>query len=92
MSTERANDVVAFKKFLDEQLSNGGAELTLKEALARWEAENQMLEDRQNSMQAIDESLKNAAAGRRQSLSEVLEDFRREAWSHFARPHTAEQP
>ncbi len=36
MATERANDLVAFRKFIDEQLSHGGVGLTLDEALARW--------------------------------------------------------
>ena len=29
MATERENDLVAFRKFVDEQLSNGRAKLTL---------------------------------------------------------------
>jgi hypothetical protein len=37
---ERANDLLAFKKFIDELLANGGAELKLDEALARWERES----------------------------------------------------
>src|SRR5271165_6363245 len=34
MATERANDLRAFRQFIDEQFSNGGSSLTLEEALA----------------------------------------------------------
>ena len=41
MATERANDLRAFRQYIDEQLANAGAEMTLDEALIHWEAENQ---------------------------------------------------
>jgi 16S rRNA C967 or C1407 C5-methylase (RsmB/RsmF family) len=77
MATERENDLVAFRKFVDEQLSNGGAKLTLNEVLARWENENQTPEERQNSMQALEQSLKHTGSSNDQSFNEVLEDFRK---------------
>src|SRR4051812_38554610 len=40
MTTERANDLRAFRDFADAKLSNGGAEMTLDEALSLWEYEN----------------------------------------------------
>jgi hypothetical protein len=40
MATERANDLHAFKTFIDEQLAIG-ATLNLDEALARWKHENE---------------------------------------------------
>ena len=40
MATERANDLHAFKSFIDEQLATGNADLGLDEALARWKHEN----------------------------------------------------
>ena len=39
MATERANDLHAFKSFIDEQLATGNADLD--EALARWKHENE---------------------------------------------------
>lgn len=41
MATERANDLQAFKSFIDEQLATGNADLGLDEALARWKHENE---------------------------------------------------
>ena len=41
MATERANDLQAFKSFIDEQLATGNADLRLDEALARWKHENE---------------------------------------------------
>jgi hypothetical protein len=41
MATERANDLQAFKSFIDEQLATGSADLGLDEALARWKHENE---------------------------------------------------
>ncbi len=40
MATERANDLQAFKSFIDEQLATGNADLGLNEALARWKHQN----------------------------------------------------
>ncbi len=41
MATERANDLHAFKSFIDKQLANGNADVGLDEALARWKHENE---------------------------------------------------
>jgi hypothetical protein len=41
MATERANDLQAFKSFIEEQLAVGKAELGLDEALACWRHENE---------------------------------------------------
>jgi hypothetical protein len=43
MATERANDLHAFKSFIDEQLATGNADLD--EALARWKHENEEAKD-----------------------------------------------
>jgi len=40
MATDRANDLQAFKSFIDKQLEQGGTLPTLDEALARWKYEN----------------------------------------------------
>jgi hypothetical protein len=72
MTTERANNLVAFKKFIDDQISNGRAELKLDEALARWEYENQTPEDRQEALEAIQEGLQNRDAGKSRSGHQFL--------------------
>jgi hypothetical protein len=40
MAADRANDLRAFRQFIDKQLGNGGPEMTLDDALISWEAEN----------------------------------------------------
>lgn len=40
MAADRANNLKAFRDFVDEKLPNGGAQLTLVEALHLWEREN----------------------------------------------------
>lgn len=64
MATDRANDLRAFKGFVDEQLANGGADLTLDEALARWEYENSAEEEREATIDAIRRGLDDMHAGR----------------------------
>jgi hypothetical protein len=78
MITERADDVVAFKKFIDDQLSNGGAELKLDEAVARWKYENQTHEEGQEALEAIQEGLQNRDAGKSRPGHEVLAELRNE--------------
>jgi hypothetical protein len=41
MATERANNLQAFKSFIEEQLALGNVDLGLDEALARWKCENE---------------------------------------------------
>ncbi len=53
MATERINDVRAFRSFLNEKLSNEGASLTLDEALGLWEYENASDEQREETLEAI---------------------------------------
>jgi hypothetical protein len=78
MTAERANDLVAFKKFIDGQLSNGGAELKLDEALARWKYENQTHEERQEALEAIQEGLQSRDGGKSRPVHEVLAELRNE--------------
>jgi hypothetical protein len=63
MATERINDLIAFKSFIEEELSSGGAGLTLDEALARWECENQTDHERTESVEAVREALDDMRAG-----------------------------
>ena len=54
MATERTNDLYAFKSFIDEQLTNGGSNLTLDEALDQLaNVENQTEEERAETLKAI---------------------------------------
>ena len=68
MATERANDLKAFKGFIEEKLSNGGAELTLEEALVDWDLENQTDLEREATVQAIREGLADVEAGRTRAV------------------------
>jgi hypothetical protein len=77
MATERANDLVAFKKFIDEQLSKSGPELKLDEALARWEDENQTPEKRRETTEARRPGPENKDAGTSRPIEEVLADLRK---------------
>jgi hypothetical protein len=63
MATERINDLIAFKSFIEEELSSGGADLTLDEALARWDYENQTDLERAASVEAVREALDEMRAG-----------------------------
>jgi len=63
MAIERANDLHAFRSFVDEQLANGGAELKLDEALARWEFENKTDDERSATIRALKEALADMEAG-----------------------------
>jgi predicted transcriptional regulator len=63
MSTDRANDLLALRSFIDEQLS-GETVPTVDEALALWEYENASDEERQETLEAIRLGLADAEAGR----------------------------
>jgi hypothetical protein len=41
MASERANNLQAFKSFIDQQLALGNVDLGLDEALAHWKRENE---------------------------------------------------
>ena len=77
MATERSNDPRAFKGFIDEKLSSGGANLTLDEALGLWEYENQGEEEREDTLQAIRRGFADIEAGRVRPAREALEELRR---------------
>jgi hypothetical protein len=77
MDTERGNDLRAFKIFVDEKLSIGGASLLLDEALDCWEYENQNEEEREATVRAIRQGLADVDAGRLRSLEDFDGDFRK---------------
>ena len=62
MATDRANDVHAFKNFIDEQLA-AVAVPTVDEVLARWDSENETAEERAATLQALKEALADMDAG-----------------------------
>ena len=76
MATERANDLRAFRQYIDQQLSNGGPELTLDEALINWEAENQTDEEKEDTFRAIQQGLADVDAGRTRPFEEFDREFR----------------
>ncbi|MDR3620737.1 MAG: hypothetical protein P4L85_15400 [Paludisphaera borealis] len=76
MPTDRVNDLPAFKAFLDEKLSNGGANLTVDEALALWEIENQTDQEREETLEAIRRGFADLEAGRTRPFEEFDREIR----------------
>jgi hypothetical protein len=76
MATERANDLRAFRQYIDEYLSNGGSQMTLDQALIYWEAENQTDEEREETLKAIEQGLLDVAAGRARPFDDFDREFR----------------
>ena len=77
MANERSNDLRAFKGFIDEKLSSGGADLSLDDALGLWDYENQAVEERGETLQAIRRGFAEIEAGRVRPAREALEELRR---------------
>ncbi len=76
MATDRANDLRAFKAYIDEQLTNGGAEMTLDEALIHWEAEHQTEAEKEDTLRAIEQGFSDIAAGRTLPFEDFDREFR----------------
>ncbi len=76
MATDRANDLRAFKSFIDEQLEQGEPLPTLEQALARWEYENSSEAEREESRAAIRQGLTDIDAGRVRPFEEFDREFR----------------
>ena len=67
MATDRANDLHAFRRLIDQQLEQGGPLPTLDQAaLARWEYENASEEEREEARAAIGQG---SCGSRRRTLS-----------------------
>lgn len=64
MDLDRANDLKAFRDFVDIQLSTGAADLTLDEALARWQFQNAPEGEREATVRALQQGLDDMRAGR----------------------------
>jgi hypothetical protein len=75
MATERANSLKAFRDFADEKLSNGGAEMTLDEALSLWEYENSPEDEREETVKSIRRGLDDMYAGRTRPAEESLREL-----------------
>jgi predicted transcriptional regulator len=76
MAIERSNDLRAFKGFIDEQFASGGADLTVDEALARWEYENSSEEERAETIQALQRGFADIEAGRVRPAEDFVREFR----------------
>jgi hypothetical protein len=76
MATERANDLQAFKSFVEEQLA---CEIvpTVDEVVARWEYENESPEEREATLEAIREGFADVDAGRVMPAREAVAELRR---------------
>ncbi len=77
METDRGNDVLAFRSFLDQQIEETGASLTLEEALGLWEYENSSESERAETLESIRDGFQDLEAGRIRSAREVFERLRR---------------
>jgi hypothetical protein len=77
MAIDRLNDPRAFRDFLDARLTNGGATLTLDEALGLWEHENQTGREREETLESIRRGLADVEAGRVMPAREAIAEIRR---------------
>jgi hypothetical protein len=76
MSTERRDDIQAFRAFIDEQLTGGGISLTPADALGLWEIRNPSDEEREETLAAIRQGLRDADEGRVRPFEEFDREFR----------------
>jgi hypothetical protein len=75
MGTERAQDLHAFKTFVDQQLADDPVP-TVGEVIARWDAENQPNEERADTVHTVKESLADIERGKigipaREAVAEI---------------------
>jgi hypothetical protein len=77
MSIDRANDLQAFREFLDARIANGSRHATLDEILELWEYENSPQEEREETLKAIQRGLDDMHAGRTRPFEEFDTEFRR---------------
>ena len=75
MSVEPGGSLRAFRDFANTKLSNGGAEMTLDEALDLWEYENSPASEKQATLAAIARGLEDADAGRTLPAEQALADL-----------------
>jgi hypothetical protein len=79
MDTDRANDLRAFKSFVDQQLADDPVR-TVGEVIARWDAENQTDEEQEETVHAVREFFADIEAGEngisgRETLAELRKKY-----------------
>ena len=78
MDTETQTQLEAFHRFVDEQLRNGGKNLSPEECLELWRAQHPTPEELEESLRAVQQSLADMEAGDRGcSRDEVVDEIRR---------------
>jgi hypothetical protein len=77
MSTDRLNDLRAFRDFLDATISKQRDTLTLDECLDLWEHENSSEQEREETLEAIRCGLADVEADRVRPAREALDELRR---------------
>jgi hypothetical protein len=76
MAIDRANDLRAFKCFIDEQIE-GESIPTVDEVIARWNYENQGDAEREETVEAIRRGFADLEAGRVMPAREAVAELRR---------------
>ena len=76
MATDRRDDLRAFRDFVDKQLGNGGAGLTLEECIGLWDIENQSDQERDETLAAVHQGLEDMRTGRVRPFEEFDREFR----------------
>ncbi|MEX0710791.1 MAG: hypothetical protein WD278_00490 [Pirellulales bacterium] len=75
MSTESANELQAFRRFLDEQIESGRLDLSPEESLRLWQQQRRDLDE---SVAAVQRALAEMDAGETgKPLAEFADEFRR---------------
>ncbi len=78
MDTETQTQLEAFHRFVDEQLRNGGRNLSPEECLELWRAQHPTPEALEESLRAVQQSLADMEAGDKgRPLDEVVDEIRR---------------
>ena len=77
MNHEASNELLDFRRFIDEKLSNGGAHLSPEEALDEWREAHPESDEFEEEVAAIQEALDNMANGDRgRPADEVIAEIR----------------
>ncbi len=76
MAIDRANDLQAFKSFIDRQLEQGGSLPTLEQALVLWDYENTSEGEKEETRAAIRQGLADIDAGHIRPFEEFDRAFR----------------
>ncbi len=78
MAAELPTDLESFRRFIDEQLVNGGDRLSPEEALRLWRGTHPTREDHARNIEAVQEAIADMEAGDRgRPFDEFIEEFRK---------------